>query len=199
MGKLHSRNASLPVDEADDASERLDVFVFPDAEILRADASFGQDGGRFGEDQGCASDGATAEVDEVPVVGESVVAGVFAHGRNEDAVGEVEVADVEGIEQVRHGFYGTACRLIAGLAGAAAGRTDVSPYISEQKNPHFRRWRPEVGQPFRTTILNTSYFILHTSYFLLLFLTRLQGSGGRGRCCRRWTRPTKAHPGPSEH
>jgi hypothetical protein len=41
-------------------------------------------------------------MNQVPVVGESVGAGVLAHGRDEDAIREDEVTNLEGIEQMRH-------------------------------------------------------------------------------------------------
>jgi hypothetical protein len=41
-------------------------------------------------------------MNEVPVIGESVGAGVFAHRRDEDAVGKGEITNLEGIEQMRH-------------------------------------------------------------------------------------------------
>ena len=95
-------DAALRVDEADDAREHLDVLVLPDAEILRTDAAFRRDRGRFGEHQAGAADRAAAEMDEVPVVGEAVRARVLAHRRHEDAIGERDAADRQRIEQMRH-------------------------------------------------------------------------------------------------
>ena len=76
------------------------MLVFPDAEVAWSDAAFGVDGIGFGEDEGGAADGAAAEVDEVPVVSEAVGGGVLAHGRDGDAVGEGEAAELEGGEEV---------------------------------------------------------------------------------------------------
>ena len=102
MRELHARDAALRVHEADDACQHLDVIVLPDAEIFRTDAAFGCDRGGFGEDQAGAADGAAAEVHEVPVVGETVGAGVLAHRRDEHAIGEGQVANRQRIEEVRH-------------------------------------------------------------------------------------------------
>ena len=88
--QLHARDAALRVNEADDAREHGDVLVFPDAEILRADAAFGRDRRGFGHHQPGAADGAAAEMHEVPVIGEPVVARVLAHRRDEDAIGKGE-------------------------------------------------------------------------------------------------------------
>jgi hypothetical protein len=76
------------------------VVVAPDAEIAGGDAGFGADGVGFGDDEGGAADGAAAEMDEVPVVGEAVDGGVLAHGRDGDAVGQGEAAQLEGSEEV---------------------------------------------------------------------------------------------------
>ena len=74
------------------------MLVFPDAQILRADAAFGGDGAGFGEDQRGAADGATAEMDEVPVIGIAISAGILAHGRDDDAVAEEDIANLQYIE-----------------------------------------------------------------------------------------------------
>src|SRR5580698_8654075 len=101
VGELDSGARALGMKEGGDAGQGRDVLVLPEAEILGADAAFGGDGGGFGEDEGCAADGAAAEVDEMPVVREAVVAGVFAHGGDDDAVGEGEGADGDGGEEAR--------------------------------------------------------------------------------------------------
>jgi len=83
----------VPVQEVHDPCERGDVAVLPDAEIVRGDAAFGKDGGGFREDEANTSDGATAKMDQVPVVGVAVAAGVLAHRRDSDAVGQSEIAN----------------------------------------------------------------------------------------------------------
>jgi hypothetical protein len=77
-----------------------DVLVVPDAEVAGRDAGFGADGVGFGDDEGGAANGAAAEMDEVPVVGEAVDGGVFAHGRDGDAVGEGKAAELERGEEM---------------------------------------------------------------------------------------------------
>ena len=100
--QLHAGDAALRVHEAGDAREHVDVIVLPDAEIFRTDPAFGRDGRRLGEHQAGAADGAAAEMDEMPVVGEAVRARVLAHRRHEHAVGERDAADRQRLEQVRH-------------------------------------------------------------------------------------------------
>jgi hypothetical protein len=84
--QLHTGDAALRVDEANDAREHVDVFVAPDAEIVRADAAFWQDRRRFGQHEPGAADRTAAEVDEVPVGREPIAARVLAHRRYEHAV-----------------------------------------------------------------------------------------------------------------
>ena len=85
--------------------ERLDVVVAPDPEILRADAPLGGDGRRFGEHERRAADGAAAQVDQMPVVGEAVGARVLTHGRDERAVRERQAAQRQRVEEMRHVVY----------------------------------------------------------------------------------------------
>ena len=63
-----------------------------DAEVLRADASFGRYRRRLGHHKRRAADGTRAEMHKVPVVGKAVGAGVLAHGRDDDAMGKREAA-----------------------------------------------------------------------------------------------------------
>jgi len=88
------------VKEVDDALEAGNMLVFPEAEVLRSDATLGRDSGGFGEYEPGASDGAAAEVDEMPVVRETVFGGVFAHRRDDDPVGEGYAAELNGGEEV---------------------------------------------------------------------------------------------------
>jgi hypothetical protein len=55
VGELHACDAALLVNESRDATQKLNVCVIPDTQILRADAPFGQDRRSFGEDKTCAT------------------------------------------------------------------------------------------------------------------------------------------------
>ena len=93
---------ALPVQEVHDPGERGNVVVLPDAEVVRGDSSFGKDGGGFREDEACTSDGTAAQMDQVPVVGEAVAAGVLAHRRDSDAVGQSEIPNGYRREEIGH-------------------------------------------------------------------------------------------------
>ncbi len=73
VGQLNTGvSCQVRTNKANYAGERLGVSIAPDAEIVRTDAAFGRDGCGLGEHQAGASDRATAEVNEVPVVGQAI-------------------------------------------------------------------------------------------------------------------------------
>jgi hypothetical protein len=92
---LSSRYGTVLAEETHYTSEVLDVRVLPNAEVGRTDAALGDDCGGFGEDGARAANGASAEVDEMPVVGKAVFAGVLAHGGDGNAVTKRNIADLE--------------------------------------------------------------------------------------------------------
>jgi len=72
VGELGASVGAVLVEEGGDALELGDVLVLPDAEVAGSDAGFRADGVGLGDDEAGSTDGAAAEVDEVPVVGEAV-------------------------------------------------------------------------------------------------------------------------------
>ena len=86
MGQFHSSDASWFMNEAYDSSQHVDVPVGPDAEILRADASFGQNRGCLSQDQARTTDGATSKMNEMPVVRVFIVARILTHRRDGHAI-----------------------------------------------------------------------------------------------------------------
>jgi len=87
-----------------DSRQELDVRVAPNSQILRADASLGRYRGGLGKYETCPAYGAAAQVHEVPVVRESVLAGIFAHWGDSDAVLQRNTANWKRIEYLRHVF-----------------------------------------------------------------------------------------------
>ena len=94
--QLHAGARALRMDELRDAAEIGNVLVFPDAKIGRRDAAFRQYGRSLKHDQAGSALRAAAQVNKVPVVGKAVVARVLAHGRNADAVAELNGAKLKG-------------------------------------------------------------------------------------------------------
>ena len=86
VGELGSGYGTVLAKEANYTRKVLDMRVLPDAEVGGTDAALGDDGGSFGEDGACAPNCASPKVDEMPVVGKAVFAGVLAHGGNGNAV-----------------------------------------------------------------------------------------------------------------
>src|SRR5258705_6186298 len=84
--ELHSWYRTLRGDEARDAREHVDVLVAIDSQIERRDASIRGNGGGFGDDEPRTSHGPASEMDDVPVIGEAVDAGVFTHRTHADAI-----------------------------------------------------------------------------------------------------------------
>ena len=100
MRQLHPRHRALRFNEMENARQHLDLRVFPDAEIVRADPSLFQDRGRLGENERRPADGAAAEMHQMPVVGEAIGAGILAHRRDDDAVAKKHFAHLQRREQV---------------------------------------------------------------------------------------------------
>src|SRR6185295_7333366 len=84
--ELNAGNRALGLDEGGDASQLGNVLILPDSEVAVGDAPARLDGGRFGYHQSGATDSAAAQMDQVPVRGESVLARVFAHRRHGDSI-----------------------------------------------------------------------------------------------------------------
>ena len=104
MRQLHPGNTALPMNEPHDSSQEFNVIGLPDAEVLRADAALGKNRRRFSEDESGPANCPAAKMHQVPVINISIRAGVLAHGRNKYAVGKCEIANCQGIEQMRHRF-----------------------------------------------------------------------------------------------
>ena len=108
VGELGAGVGAMLMEEVGDALELGDVLVFPDTEVGGGDAAFGVYRCGLCDDEAGTANGAASEVDEMPFVGESVDAGVFAHGGHGDAVGQDEAAELEGgekmVDWLGHGF-----------------------------------------------------------------------------------------------
>ncbi len=76
-----------------DSRKELDVRVAPDSQVFRTDAALGRYRGGLGKYQAGPAHGAAPQVHEVPVVCESIYAGVFAHRRDRDTVRERDAAN----------------------------------------------------------------------------------------------------------
>src|SRR5205823_9142894 len=113
-------NRALRLDEPRDAGQLGHVLIFPDAQILWRNPSFRRHRAGLGEHQPRAAHRPRSQVHEMPVVGKTVVARILAHRRDDDAVAERDVADLQFGEE--HALYDAAGMLglrdLAGLAEA---------------------------------------------------------------------------------
>src|SRR5437868_12874547 len=102
MGQLHSGDAPLFMNESDDSTQHLDMSVVPDAEILRTDSSFGENGRRLSKYQSGAANRTTTKMNQMPVSSVSVLARILAHRRDEHPIGKVQISNRERIKQSGH-------------------------------------------------------------------------------------------------
>ncbi|MNY24074.1 hypothetical protein D3C86_1577680 [compost metagenome] len=103
MGQLNAGNGSLGGDEAGDALQGFNLFVIPQTEVLGRDTPVGGDRRGFGKHQPGPADSAATEVDQVPVIGQAIDAGVLAHRRYRDAVEQGQLTQGVGFKQQTHG------------------------------------------------------------------------------------------------
>ena len=89
------------VHEVDDALPRSDLALLPEARAARRDAPDGRHAEHLGHHEPGAAEGTRAEVHEVEVVDVAVARGVHVHGRDDDAVLELEIAEPERHEHRR--------------------------------------------------------------------------------------------------
>src|SRR6266480_7336860 len=91
------------MNKPDDSTQHFDVLVAPDAEILRTDAPLGKNGRCLSQHQSGATNRATPEMNEMPVVSESVVARILTHRRDEHPISKRQISNRERIKQAGHG------------------------------------------------------------------------------------------------
>src|SRR6266436_1085570 len=76
MRQLHPSHAALLMNKPDDSSQRLNVIVHPDTQVVRTDTALGKNCSCFGKHQSSTAYRAAAQMYEMPVVHVSVSAGV---------------------------------------------------------------------------------------------------------------------------
>src|SRR4051812_29151301 len=100
MGELNSGHGALGTDELSDSRQRRSVFITPDAKVATGDPSVPSDGCGLNHDERNPTSRPAAQMDQVPIVCESVPGDVLAHGRHHDTVAERHSADRERAEKV---------------------------------------------------------------------------------------------------
>src|SRR5258705_3139013 len=102
MGQLHPSYAALLMNKPNDSSQRLNVIVHPDAQVLRTNPALRKNRSRFGKHQSGPAYGPAAQMHKMPVARVSVRAGVLAHGRDKYAVRKRNIPNRERIKKVSH-------------------------------------------------------------------------------------------------
>ena len=102
MCQLYGGHAALLLRKTCNARQGFDMSVIPDAHISQTDPAFRRHGSCLDDHQRSAAHGAAAVMHEMPVGRHAVMGGVLAHGRDADAVGEDDIAQLEGFEQMSH-------------------------------------------------------------------------------------------------
>lgn len=91
--ELNRGDSSMFLDETEDAREHLDMFIFPQTEILWTDPAFRDHGRCLSHDECGAADRAASEMNEVPIIREAIRARVLTHRRNADAISQFNTAE----------------------------------------------------------------------------------------------------------
>lgn len=102
VGQLDADLLALRVNEIDDALERGDLAVLPQAAVLGRDAAVGGDGGGLDDGQGGAAQGEGPQVHQVPVRQVAVVGRVHAHRADGKPVLEGHAPEGERCEERGH-------------------------------------------------------------------------------------------------
>ena len=88
------------MDEAGDPRKRFHMLVAPYSHVPRRDPSRGGDGRRLHHDESDSADRPASEMDEVPVVRQTVNRTVLAHRRHRDPIAKRDVPDRQRTEHV---------------------------------------------------------------------------------------------------
>jgi hypothetical protein len=86
VSELHSGDSSLLTNKTRNPRERLDLFIFPDAKILRADPPLWRYSGSFRENDSCSTHGTAPKMYEMPIRRKTVDGRILAHRRNNYSV-----------------------------------------------------------------------------------------------------------------
>src|SRR5262249_31731715 len=98
MRQLKSRHRSLLGDKSKSSVQRLYLSVFPEAEIGRTDTTFRSDRSSFRQNGGGAAHRPAAQMYEMPILGEAIAAGILAHRRDQNPMGEFNTTQAKRFE-----------------------------------------------------------------------------------------------------
>jgi hypothetical protein len=98
MGQLDRGHGAMILDEPSDGSPSFNLSVVPDSGVGSRDSPIRIHRRGFGHDETRATNRATTQVDQMPVVRDTLLSGVHTHRGDTNSVSEFDVADFDGIE-----------------------------------------------------------------------------------------------------
>ena len=106
VADLNARYGSCSFDRLDHRRKRLGMRIAPQTRAAGSDAPFWRDRSCLGNDQARTATREGGEMDVMPVIGQAVVRRILAHGRDGDAIFELNSLQGERLEQGSHdGFF----------------------------------------------------------------------------------------------
>lgn len=148
--KLDANLGALAVRKVDNALERRDLRILPQARVLRGDAAAGLDGCGLDKDEARAAHGHLAQVHQVVVGQVAVVGAVLAHGAGDDAVRHRHASGGDGLEQRRRGGRVGCCAGL-GFLGRRVVWHARSGLVFSAGGAHFARRGGECNVRMRET------------------------------------------------
>jgi hypothetical protein len=86
MGQLDTQERPLSLHERRDPAKAFDLQIIPKAQVIRADAAIRFHSRGLGDNKTRPPDSPGTQVNQVPFIGDSILGGILAHGRNSNAV-----------------------------------------------------------------------------------------------------------------
>src|ERR1700760_4396101 len=96
MPYLYAHLTTLRPDKLDDPPKAFDLFIFPDAQVIRRYPPFRRDSRHLCNDQPCPTHSPAAKMHKVPVSRYSVMGRILTHGRNDDTISQNDIPYSKG-------------------------------------------------------------------------------------------------------
>ena len=94
VGNLDSGRRAVLLHKSGDSRQISDMLVLPHTQVARSIATVSFDRRRFRDYQTGPANGSAAEMHQMPIIREAVIARVLAHRRNSNAVSKSDFANL---------------------------------------------------------------------------------------------------------
>jgi hypothetical protein len=105
VSQLNSCDRALRLYEAGYSGEWLNVLFAPDAHILGSDTTLSRNGCRLHHGEPDPARRSAAEMDQVPIVGQSILGAVLTHRRHNDPIPKGHASDRQRTEEIEVGHF----------------------------------------------------------------------------------------------